>query len=183
MSPPPFDPRAVCNLLLDEAQRSGIGLSNLALQKLLYFAHGLHLHKTKRALVTGYFEAWQFGPVHPTAYSAFKAAGRSDISFQAERVDVLEGTRTPIPAPDDPDVLELIRWVIGTYGRLPAAHLVEISHAKGAPWHFVVEQGQNNAALGLRITDAVIQERFGRHKVSVRSDRSEGDVREDAPFA
>lgn len=182
MSPPPYDPRAICNLLLDEAQRSGVDLSNLALQKLLYFAHGLHLHKMKKPLVSGYFEAWQYGPVHPAAYSAFKAAGRLDITFRAERVDILEGTRWSIPAPQDPDVVELIRWVIGSYGRLPAAHLVDISHAKGSPWHFVVEQGKNNAALGLRITDSVIQERFGRHKISVRSDRSEGDIREDAPF-
>jgi uncharacterized phage-associated protein len=35
----PYDPRAVANLMLDEADSSGIKVTNLALQKLLYFAH------------------------------------------------------------------------------------------------------------------------------------------------
>ena len=183
MSPPPYDPRAICNLLLDEAQRSGVGLSNLALQKLLYFSHGLYLLKTKKPLVSGYFEAWQFGPVHPTAYASFKNAGKSVVEFRAERRDILTGARSPISPPNEASIVELIRWVTTTYGRMPPGHLVEISHAKRSPWHFVVEQGQNNASFGLRITDSVILERFRHHKVSVRSDHSEGDFVEDAPFA
>ncbi len=70
-----YDPRAVANLMLDEAKRCGINISNLALQKLLYFAHGIYLTKTKRPLVSGYFEAWQYGPVHPAVYRAFKGSG------------------------------------------------------------------------------------------------------------
>ncbi|EPZ76727.1 hypothetical protein M798_03280 [Brucella melitensis ADMAS-G1] len=37
----PYDPRAIANLMLDEADRSGIQVTNLALQKLLYFAHSI----------------------------------------------------------------------------------------------------------------------------------------------
>lgn len=54
-----YDPRAVANLLLDEADQRGTKVTNLALQKLLYFAHGIHLTQTKQPLLTGYFEAWQ----------------------------------------------------------------------------------------------------------------------------
>jgi len=61
----PYDPRAIANLMLDEADRRGWKITNLALQKLLYFAHGIHLTKTKEPLVSGYFEAWQYGPVQP----------------------------------------------------------------------------------------------------------------------
>ncbi|URK89026.1 hypothetical protein LP421_15955 [Rhizobium sp. RCAM05350] len=39
-----YDPRAVANLLLDEADRLGIKITNLALQKLLYFAHADDRH-------------------------------------------------------------------------------------------------------------------------------------------
>lgn len=79
----PFDPRSICNLMLDEA--NDVPITNLALQKLLYFVHGLHLIERKSPLVMGYFEAWQHGPVHPAAYSAFKAAGKSPIGFRATR--------------------------------------------------------------------------------------------------
>jgi len=59
----PFDPRSIANFMLDEADRVGVGITNLALQKLLYFAHGIFLNETKGPLVSGYFEAWQYGPV------------------------------------------------------------------------------------------------------------------------
>lgn len=45
--------------------------------KLLYFAHSIFLIEGKRALVSGYFEAWQNGPVHPAAYAAFETTGRA----------------------------------------------------------------------------------------------------------
>ncbi len=55
----PYDPTAVANLMLDEAGRSGIKVTNLALRKLLYFAHSIFLIEARRPLVSGYFEAWQ----------------------------------------------------------------------------------------------------------------------------
>ena len=75
--------------MLDEADRSGIKVTNLALQKLLYFAHSIFLIEAKRPLVSGYFEAWQYGPVHPAAYSAFKTAGSSPIDFRATGQNVV----------------------------------------------------------------------------------------------
>ena len=64
----PYDPRSIANLLLDEADRLAINITNLSLQKLLYFAHGLSLIEDGKPLVSGYFEAWQHGPVHPLVY-------------------------------------------------------------------------------------------------------------------
>jgi uncharacterized phage-associated protein len=61
LSPPHaiYDPRSICNLILDEAGSAARPITNLALQKLLYFTHALHLVETKSPLVTGFFEAWQ----------------------------------------------------------------------------------------------------------------------------
>ena len=73
---PPYDPRAVANLLLDTADEFGVDVTNLALQKLLYFAHGHFLKQIGQPLVQGAFEAWNNGPVHPAIYHAFKGAGR-----------------------------------------------------------------------------------------------------------
>jgi len=112
----PYDPRAIANLMLDEADRSGINVTNLALQKLLYFAHSIFLIESKHPLVSGYFEAWQYGPVHPTVYSAFKTAGSSPIDFRADRQDVLTGERTPLPLPDNHTIRRHIARIMTSYG-------------------------------------------------------------------
>lgn len=177
------DPRAVANLMLDEAGRLGISLTNLALQKLLYFSHGLHLVRTKRPLVKGYFEAWQFGPVHPATYQAFKSAGSSPISFRAVARDPLSGLERDIKTPDDPELLSLLLYVVNSYGRMTPGRLVDISHAKDSPWAYVVEKARTEVAFGLRISDNLILDRFRYHKVSVGDEPRLGEPADDSPFA
>jgi uncharacterized phage-associated protein len=177
-----LDPRSVANAMLDESDRIGQPVTHLALQKLLYFAHALFLIEKKRPLVSGYFEAWRNGPVHPAAYEAFKAAGRRPIAFRATRVDISSGSRSPVTPNDDPDVRLHLGRVMQSYGRLTPGRLVEISHAKGAPWNFVVDKARTSMALGLRIPDSVIVERFKFHKVSIGEAPTSGEPIEDAPF-
>jgi hypothetical protein len=70
-----------------------------------------------------------------------------------------------------------------SYGRMTAGRLVEISHAKNAPWHFIVNKAKTSVALGLRIPDNVIIERFRHHKVSVGAEPTLGEPSEDTPIA
>jgi len=176
------DPRGIANLMLDEAGRRGYVVTHLALQKLLYFAHGIFLIERKRPLVSGYFECWDNGPVHPTVYQAFKAAGRDPIAFRALRLDVITGQRTMIPPPSDTEVCDHVVRIVNSYAGLSASRLVQISHAKGAPWDYVVDKGRTSLALGLRISDTVIVERFKYHKVSVGAPTMTGEPREDSPL-
>lgn len=178
-----YDPRSVANLLLDEADRLCIPVTNLALQKLLYFAHGLHLNENKKKpLVGGYFEAWTYGPVHPTVYRAFKSAGGEPITFRAERTNVLTGEKSPIDPPDSPVVLRLVHQVLNSFGRLSPGRLVDISHARGSPWHYIVDKAHSGVAFGLRIPDNVILDRFQYHKVPVGAAPKAGEPSEDTPF-
>ncbi|MHC2521686.1 type VI toxin-antitoxin system SocA family antitoxin [Bradyrhizobium diazoefficiens] len=178
-----YDPRCIANLMLDESARIGQPLTNLALQKLLYFAHAMFLIEQGRPLVSGYFEAWEFGPVHPTAYQSFKSAGAAPINFRATKLNVVRGTREPIASAADPEIVRHVSRIVQSYGRMTPGRLVDISHAKGAPWHFVVDKGRTSLAFGMRIPDEVIRERFKHHKVSVGSQPSAGEPSEDAPFA
>jgi uncharacterized phage-associated protein len=158
-------------------------LTNLALQKLLYFAHGLHLVETKRPLVAGYFEAWEYGPVNPVAYEAFKRAGRDPITFHAVKLDPLTGESQPISPVENPEVRRRIKRILATYGEMTPGRLVDVSHAKDAPWDFIVRNAERQVAFGLRIPDALIVERFKHHKVSVGAFPSVGEPHEDSPFA
>ena len=179
----PYDPRSIANLMIEEGHRHGTAITNLALQKLLYFAHALFLVERKRPLVSGNFEAWQFGPVHPTVYEAFKNAGDKPIKTRATGINVITGQRIELPSPDDPDVKRHIERVMLSYGSLTPGRLVDISHARDGPWHFIVDKGRTSIAFGLRISDNVILERFKFHKVSVADVPTAGEPGEDAPFA
>jgi uncharacterized phage-associated protein len=179
----PCDPRSVANMLLDIAAEQQRPLTNLALQKLLYFAHGIFLIETGKPLVSGYFEAWQYGPVHPAVYKAFQEAGEKAISSRASRVDVVTRVRTRLPPPSDPAIRDVCRRVMVNYGRLTAGRLVDISHAKDAPWQYIVNKAKTSLALGLRIPDDVIVKRFRHHKVSVGAQPTHGEPSEDSPLA
>lgn len=182
MNERPYDPRSIANLMLDEADRFGIAITNLALQKLLYFAHGIFLIETKRPLVSGYFEAWQYGPVHPLAYKAFKAAGSDPIAFRAMRQEIMTGRLIDIEEPVDPPVRRHVMHVLSSYGRLSPGRLVDIAHAKNSPWHFIANKGRTSVAFGLRIPDNVVVERFKYHKVSIGDAPAVGEPREDSPL-
>lgn len=179
----PYDPRAVANLMLDEADRLGIKITHIALQKLLYFAHGIFLTQTKRPLVSGYFEAWQYGPVHPSAYRAFKAAGSAPITMRAIGQDPLTGAAREMRKPDDFAVTGLVQQVLNSYGRMSPGRLVDLSHAKGSPWQHIADKARTDVAFGLRIPDNLILERFRHHKVTVGEAPRAGEPSDDTPLA
>ena len=179
----PCDPRAIANLLLDEADRLGLQVTNLALQKLLYFAHGLHLIQTGDPLVSGYFEAWQYGPVHPVVYKAFKTAGATPINMRASAIDPLTGQPRALDRLTDFSLVRLMQEVLRSYGQMSSGRLVDLSHAKGAPWDFIVDKARTNVAFGLRIPDSVIRDRFRFHKVSIGESPKAGEPSDDTPLA
>jgi len=179
----PCDPRSVANLLLDYADEQQLPLTNLALQKLLYFVHAIHLVKTRQPLVSGYFEAWQYGPVHPIVYRSFQDSRDQPIKTRASRVDVITGLRSPLPPPTSEPIRHLCNQVIARYAHLTPGRLVEISHAKNAPWHVIVNRAKTSLALGLRIPDNVILEHFRHHKVPVGAEPLYGEPSEDTALA
>jgi uncharacterized phage-associated protein len=179
---PAHDPRTICNLILDEAERAKRPITNLALQKLLYFAHGLHLVEAKNPLVTGFFEAWRFGPVHPIAYRALKSAGANPIQLRGMIQDPFTRTARPVPECLDYAVKARVGRIVSMYAGMTPGRLVEVSHAKGAPWQFIVDKSRTETILGLRIPDDVIASRFKYHKVSIGSEPRHGEPTEEAPF-
>ena len=171
----PWDARGVANLLLDRAEDRGVAVSNLALQKLLYFAHGVMLTRHGQPLVDGYFEAWEYGPVHPLLYAAFKSAGRTPIANRAQSRNLRTGETAVVAAPTNRLVRDVIDDVLRAFGDQPPARLVRLSHSKGGPWDIVVNESGTEGRLGLRITDILISEHFHRHKVAVGSEPHFGD--------
>lgn len=151
-----FDPRSVANFLLDTRDSLGRQTTQIELQKLLFFAHESYLLRLRRRLVVGYFEAWQYGPVHPTIYRAFSDAKGSPITNRAAARNIHTGQAEPVDPLKDEEAMAHVRDVVMTLVGLNAGQLIELSHVKGGPWHSTVESAKYSVALGLRITDDVI---------------------------
>lgn len=176
------DPRAIANYILDEFERDDIDVTNITLQKLVYFCHAFYLFETGQPLVSGYFEAWRFGPVHPSVYRAFKKFGASKITERAHRYDPTTNSTTEIEPISDNQAIKVIRSVLLRFGGLTAGQLVDLTHAPKGPWHFVVESAKISANLGLRISDNVTIERFKHLKLAVGAAPKIGEPGEDTPF-
>ena len=88
-------------------------ITNLKLQKLLYYAQGFHLVLFGKPLFRESLEAWQYGPVVPDIYRIYKQYGSS-----------------PLPQPDDFKIeqydrqtQELLDEVYEVYGQYTAPTL------------------------------------------------------------
>lgn len=160
----PVDPRAICNLILDEAE---MPVTNVILQHLLYFSHGMFLAATEQPLVYGYFEAWEQGPRHPAAYGAFEGAGDQPIDFRAISFDRVTRRALAISYPSDPQTLNLVRRVVRTHGRIESGRLMDLAQASNGPWRYILDKPGTYGVFGTRISDNVIIERFKYHKVAV----------------
>jgi uncharacterized phage-associated protein len=178
----PIDARVVANTIIEFAEERGYLVTNLSLQKLLYFTHAHFLVRYEKPLVSGIFEAWKFGPVHPFIYSALKTYGARPIDSPLQKFDPI--TRLAVELPKIPkgpllnDILDIVAPLI----KMSAGYLVDISHAKGGPWDTIVEQSKNGSVLGLRITDEVILARLRFQKASLDPVPRSGDPIEDSPF-
>lgn len=104
-------------------------LSNLKLQKLLYYAQGWHLGLKGTPLFGDELQAWSHGPVVPAVYRSFRDHGTADIR--------LEHAGTFSWDDIDPETSEFLVQVWNTYGGFGAWRLRNMSHEE-APWknHF-----------------------------------------------
>lgn len=107
------------------AEAEDADLSNLKLQKLLYYAQGHHLARTGKPLFEETIEAWSHGPVVPQVYRAFKKFDSSDIR--------LPDSDTFMWDQIDTETTDLLILVWNTYGEFAAWRLRNMTHDE-APW-------------------------------------------------
>lgn len=107
------------------ASRSDWSLSNLELQKILYLAHMFFLGRNGgQPLVPGLFEAWEYGPVHPTLYHHAKAFGSNKVK------DIFRAY-PDLPLGSEQSILD---EAYDSLGRAGSGRLVSATHRKGGAW-------------------------------------------------
>lgn len=125
---------AVANVLIDTAAENGFCLTNLKLQKMVYFAHGWYLAFTGNPLINEPVQSWQYGPVVQPLYNALRHYGASPITRRIKTTAEVE------PKSED---WQFIRTVYKKYAPFSPAQLVAMTHQKGSPWE-QFGAGQNN---------------------------------------
>ncbi len=63
----------IANFFLDRANKTGSHVSNLKLQKLVFYAQAWHLAMYDQSLFDDDFEAWIHGPVIPVLWKKYKS--------------------------------------------------------------------------------------------------------------
>lgn len=106
-------------LVGDNKEREGI--TNLKLQKVLYFAQAYFLAKLGKPLFSDNIEAWEYGPVVPGIYQKYRENGSNPIIVEEDKSSL---------AIEDKEVLQKI-W--NTFGGYSASRLVDVTHAH-TPW-------------------------------------------------
>lgn len=155
-----LDARVVANAVLDRADAKGRAITNLDLQKIVYFLHGHFLRSHHRPLVRGEFEAWPYGPVHRVLYDAFRAYNDTPIEGRATAFDPVRRKPRELPELDDADALAVINEVLDFYLDMTTGSLVQLTHSNGTPWSRTVEEAEKHVNVGMRIPDSLILEFF-----------------------
>lgn len=152
--------RAIANRFLEIAQSEGKQLTNMQLQKLVYFAHGWHLALTGEPLLTDAVKAWTFGPVIPPLYNSLKMFGNGLVTefIKRKNSDTGEISVVKEPLTDYEERLLLRVWQV--YGKMTGSEMSYLTHQPGTPW----EATWNKEKFSV-ISDHLIKEHFLSLKV------------------
>lgn len=126
-------------------------LTQMKLQKMVYFAHGVHLAEYEEPLIEEHFQAWKFGPVVPEIYGTYKLYGNSLIQDTLWVPNYIKNS--------DEELCESAKdafnytWEVAK--DLSAIQLSNWTHKEGSPWEQVYSADENRV-----IPDNMIQNYF-----------------------
>lgn len=110
---------------------NGLWLTNLKLQKVLYYTWRDYYQKTgKRLFDDDPFQAWMYGPVVPSVYYEYWTNVASLIFI----------TKDPESEIDE-GVSQFLLDELIKYKKISASHLVNLTHAEGTPWSIYRAKG------------------------------------------
>lgn len=156
-----YDVRAVANFILNVAAEEQRSVSNLHINKIVYFLHADFLATFSRPLVSAKIEAWTHGPVFRELYREFKKYGSEPISSPATLIDPSSGERRIARCDFTPKEECFLADLVKKYISMKPGVLVAQSHIEGGPWDKVWNHhSKSNASM--RISDELIENWYGR---------------------
>lgn len=119
-----YNVKDIANHLLSCAANSETGelMTNMKLQKMLYYEQGFHLAYFGTPLFDEDVEAWMYGPVVPVVYEQYEHYGRKGIEPEEDNFDFTDKTEK-----------SLFNEVFRVYNAYSAYGLANMTHNE-KPW-------------------------------------------------
>jgi uncharacterized phage-associated protein len=156
-----YDVRGVANFVLDLAESEGLALSNLSINKIVFFLHAYFLVQFGRPLVSAKVEAWNYGPVFRELYREFKSFGEQPITGRAYHISPEDGDRKLCTYDFSDDERSVLQQTARKYIHLSPRALVAMSHEKDGPW----DQVWNHVTLAnasMSISNEIIKDWYDK---------------------
>ncbi|KIL06900.1 hypothetical protein SR42_15115 [Clostridium botulinum] len=138
----------IARYIINYGNKKMYNISNLKLQKILYFVQASFLTDNHRACFNEDIEAWDFGPVVPEVYQEFKMYGSNEIPYIDSYVDLSNGVWESEKKMYDENLISIkdrnkINEMVDECSKYSAGKLVEITHNQ-TPWLSSYAKGWNN---------------------------------------
>lgn len=154
---------AIANEFL--AKAGAKGLSQMQIQKLVYFAHGWTLAVTGKPLTSDEPQAWLYGPVYSDLYDHTKFFGKEPINrlLTPDDDDALRffipelAHQKPYKAELSETESDIIDRVWRRYGHISGGRLSALTHQPGTPWSETYNRG---AGKNRTIVNELIEKHF-----------------------
>ncbi|MCD8213112.1 MAG: DUF4065 domain-containing protein [Campylobacter sp.] len=124
----------VARYILTKCNKDGQPISNLQLQKILYYAQYEFLVNYGKPLFDDDFAAWKFGPVIPSVYYEYSHMGAFKIGANYNDYNKILDNMS------ENEVNELDNIIIDKRD-INAWRLVDNTHKKGKAWDIVFKDG------------------------------------------
>ncbi len=153
--------RQIANWFIKESNYS---LSNMQIQKLVYFSYGWLMAFHKKILIDEPIEAWQYGTVVPSLYQDLRTYRKKNVTKRIEP----ENYNCIYKEKIDGQTLEVLNFVKACYGNKSATFLSNLTHVIGGAWHKAIE---NNLTI---IPTEFIKKEFEDKLVRAKETHKEG---------
>lgn len=114
----------VAELFLSWSNKDGDLITNLKIQKLLYYTQAWHLVNFETPIFKDQIRAWVFGPVIPSVYHELKKFGQAPIQYDTNGKEQTAFTD---------EQLEYLKLLYDKFFGFSAYELVNMSHNE-EPW-------------------------------------------------
>lgn len=145
-----YSAMTVARTLIHLAHSKGISdITNLKLQKLLYFCEAYYMNATDKCkMFDENFNALTFGPVVLEVYNNYK----SNLSYPIEIMED-DGFIIENSSETSRDYINTINQILESFGSMKASQLVALTHMTDSPWEKVWKKNREVSNYG---TDGII---------------------------
>ena len=169
------------NLFNEEKKQKDLSITNLKLQKLMYFLEAYYMveNTEEEELFNSEWSAWDYGPVNRELYNHYRKFGSMEISLNAR--EIAKGDNLPEINK------KYIKKIYELFGGFSAFELVTLTHLNDSPWDRLYKNNErlnkydfeklNDSIIPKKETKEWFKNKFNFLFTSSRGTENNGNVR------